>query len=479
MVEVPGSSPVTPTTVSGTTRSAQPRRDDSSRADGTMGDLLAATRERYAAARPASRALHDRATRVLPGGHTRTVLHFDPFPFRVTHAEGPWLVDADGHRYADLLGNYTAGLLGHAPDAVRTAVTETLARGWSVGATQAHEVELAELITARFPSIARVRFTNSGTEANVYAISAALHATGRRGVLAMRGGYHGGVLTFGDAPSPINVPHEYHLTDFNDVRALEADFAAAAPHLGCAIVEPLLGSAGCIPGTPEYLGRLRELCTAHDVPLIFDEVMTSRLGPAGLQGELGIAPDLTTLGKYLGGGFSFGAFGGREDVMSVFGPRPVPMSLGSMASRAGRAPLPAPSPLAHAGTFNNNPVSMSAGVAALRHVLTPEAVRAVNARGDALREALNAIFAEHGVPLWTAGRGSMMNVHGTTGPVRTVADAARGDDRWKELYFFAMLERGYYLARRGFIALSLEVTDEILDGFVAATRDWAASAPAA
>jgi glutamate-1-semialdehyde 2,1-aminomutase len=150
-----------------------------------------------------------------------------------------------------------------------------------------------------------------------------------------------------------------------------------------------------------------------------------------------------------------------------------------MASRAVRAPLPAPSPLAHAGTFNNNPVSMSAGVAALRHVLTPEAVRAVNARGDALREALNATFAEHGVPLWTAGRGSMMNVHGTPGPVRTVADAARGDDRWKELYFFAMLERGYYLARRGFIALSLEVTDEILDGFVAATRDWAASAPTA
>ncbi|MFZ9292517.1 MAG: aspartate aminotransferase family protein [Ilumatobacteraceae bacterium] len=441
---------------------------------GRLDDLLLATRARYAAARPASRALHDRATRVLPGGHTRTVLHFDPFPFRVTHADGPWLVDADGHRYADLLGNYTAGLLGHAPAAVRDAVAVTLDRGWSVGATQAHEVELAELVTARFPSIERIRFTNSGTEANVYAISAALHATGRRGVLAMRGGYHGGVLTFGDAPSPINVPHDYHLADFNDAASLDAPFAAHAAGtapLGCAIVEPLLGSAGCIPGTPEFLGRLRELCDAHDVPLIFDEVMTSRLGPAGLQGELGIAPDLTTLGKYLGGGFSFGAFGGRADVMSVFSPHPM-----AMAPRAGRAARPAPSPLAHAGTFNNNPVSMSAGVAALRHVLTPGAVRAVNARGDALREALNAIFADCGVPLHAAGRGSMMNVHGTPGPVRTVADAARGDDRWKELYFFAMLERGYYLARRGFIALSLEVTDEILDGFVAATRDWAASA---
>ncbi|MHB1089610.1 MAG: aspartate aminotransferase family protein [Ilumatobacteraceae bacterium] len=422
-----------------------------------IDDLVAAARQRYAATRQQSEALHRRAVNVMPGGNTRTVLHFEPFPFRVVGTDGAVLRDADDHRYVDLLGNYTAGFLGHAPAPVRTAVERVLHDGWSIGAAQPREVELAELICARFASIEQVRFTNSGTEANVYAIAAALHHTQRHGVLVFEGGYHGGVLSFGHGPSPINVPYQFTLGVYNDIHALEALVAGdRGQQLGCAVVEPMLGSAGCIPASDEFLQRLRQLCTRDGVVLIFDEVMTSRLAPGGAQQLMGVTPDMTTLGKYLGGGFSFGAFGGTREIMSVFGG----------GSHVGV-------PLAHAGTFNNNPISMAAGVAALREVLTDQAVREVNARGDACREALAGVFAEAGLPMCVSGRGSMIGVHGCVGPVRTLADLAASDNRWKELYFFAMLEHGYYLAQRGFIALSLEVTDEMLDGFVTATRDWA------
>lgn len=422
-----------------------------------LDDLVAAARERYAAIRPKSEALHRRALNVMPGGNTRTVLHFEPFPFRVVGADGAVLHDADGHRYVDLLGNYTAGFLGHAPTAVRTAVERVLREGWSIGAAQPREVELAELICAKFASIQQVRFTNSGTEANLFAIAAALYHAQRRGVLVFEGGYHGGVLSFGHGPSPINVPHQFTLGTYNDVDALEALFADdRGKQLGCVVVEPMLGSAGCIPASDEFLQRLHSLCTRDGVVLIFDEVMTSRLAPGGAQQLMNITPDMTTLGKYLGGGFSFGAFGGKREIMGVFGG----------GSREGV-------PLAHAGTFNNNPVSMAAGVATLREVLTDQVLREANARGDACREALAGVFAETGIPMCVTGRGSMIGVHGCVGPVRTLADLAASDGRWRELYFFAMLERGYYLARRGFIALSLEVTGEMVDGFINATRDWA------
>ena len=423
----------------------------------TLDDLVAAARERYAATRPQSDALHRRAVNVMPGGNTRSVLHFEPFPFRVVGTDGAMLRDADGHRYVDLLGNYTAGFLGHAPAPVRAAIERVLQEGWSIGATQPREVELAELICARFASIQQVRFTNSGTEANVYAIAAALHHTQRRRVLVFEGGYHGGVLSFGHGPSPINVPYQFSIGVYNDIDALDALFAGDyGQQFGCAVVEPMLGSAGCIPASDGFLQRLRSLCTRHGVVLIFDEVMTSRLGPGGAQQLVGVTPDMTTLGKYLGGGFSFGAFGGSREIMSVFGGGP----------HDGVT-------LAHAGTFNNNPLSMAAGVATLRDVLTDQAVREVNTRGDACREALAGVFAEAGIPMCVSGRGSMIGVHGCAGPVRTLADVAASDERWKEIYFFAMLERGYYLAQRGFIALSLEVTDEMVDGFVNATREWA------
>jgi glutamate-1-semialdehyde 2,1-aminomutase len=423
-------------------------------APGLLDAAVEAAHERYVRAHPISASWAARAADVLPGGNTRSVLHFDPFPFRVASAEGRYLTDVDGHRYLDLLGNYTAGLLGHSPEPVRAAAHAAIDGGWALGAVHPNEVRLAELIAGRFPSIEQVRFTNSGTEANLMALAVATDHTGRSEVLVFDGGYHGGVLTFG-AARDVNVPHDWVVSTYNDIDALDAVFAEHGESIAAVLVEPLQGSAGCIAGHPDFLAALRRHCDHRGAVLIFDEVMTSRLAPGGAQELLGVRPDLTTLGKYLAGGFTFGAFGGRRDLMAAFD-----------ASNGGR--------LGHAGTFNNNVVSMAAGVATLTEVLTPEVLAATNARGERLRSELNDAFARHGAPMCVTGSGSLMNVHATPGPVASVDDLRAADDRWKELLFFDALDAGFYLARRGFIALSIEVTDADVDGFAEFVGHWAA-----
>jgi glutamate-1-semialdehyde 2,1-aminomutase len=430
-----------------------PHSTESRSATDTLDSALSDARQRYVDANPTSASWAQRAAEVLPGGNTRSVLQFDPFPFRVASAEGKHLVDVDGHRYVDLLGNYTAGLLGHSPEPVRAAAHAAIDGGWALGAVHPNEVRLAELIAGRFPSIEQVRFTNSGTEANLMALALATNHTGRTRVLVFDGGYHGGVITFA-GHRDVNVPHDWIVSTYNDDAAVEAVFAEHGHSIAAVLVEPLQGSAGCIPGDPVFLQSLRRHCDAAGTMLIFDEVMTSRLAPGGAQELLGITPDLTTLGKYLAGGFTFGAFGGRRELMAAFD-----------ASAGGR--------LGHAGTFNNNVVSMAAGVATLTEVLTPQVLAATNARGDRLRHELNAVFSRRDVPMCVTGSGSLMNAHGTAGPVTSTADLRAADDRWKELLFFDALDAGFYLARRGFIALSIEITDDDIDAFVEFVDRWA------
>jgi len=422
----------------------------------TLDSALIDARQRYVDANPTSASWARRAADVLPGGNTRSVLHFDPFPFRVASAYGRHLVDVDGHHYVDLLGNYTAGLLGHSPEPVRAAAHAAVDGGWALGAVHPNEVRLAELIAGRFASIEQVRFTNSGTEANLMALALVTNHTGRGRVLVFDGGYHGGVITFAGDPH-VNVPHDWIVSTYNDVDAVDAVFAEHGESIAAALVEPLQGSAGCIPGTVDFIANLRRRCDDVGALLVFDEVMTSRLAPGGVQEVLGIAPDLTTLGKYLAGGFTFGAFGGRRDLMAAFD-----------AGAGGR--------LGHAGTFNNNVVSMAAGVATLTEVLTPEVLAATNARGERLRAELNTAFERHRLAMCVTGSGSLMNVHGTAGPVTSTEDLSAADDRWKELLFFDALDAGFYLARRGFIALSIEITDADIDAFIEFVDRWAAVA---
>ena len=413
--------------------------------DAALADAISLYRSRH----PSSEKLLQQAAEVLPGGNTRSVLFHAPFPLYMMRGEGCQLWDADGHRYLDALGEFTAGIYGHSHPVIREAIVQALHDGLNLSSHTEREAMLARAIRDRFPSMQLLRFTNSGTEANLLAVAAATVHTRRRKVLVFDGAYHGGVLSFGGGASPVNVPHEFLIARYND---LDAAHALAHPHrdqLAAILVEPMLGAGGCIPGDPDFLHGLRMLADECGALLIFDEVMTSRLSVGGRQAQLGLTPDLTTLGKYFGGGLSFGAFGGRSDIMSRFDPR--------------RADA-----LAHAGTFNNNVLSMAAGHAGLTRVLTPAALESLNQRGERLRSRLNEVFLRRAVALQITGLGSLMTLHATHLRIASAGDAAASDPRIRELLFFDLLERGIYLARRGFMALSLPFGQTQVDELVAA-----------
>jgi glutamate-1-semialdehyde 2,1-aminomutase len=404
-------------------------------------------RERYVNRRPRTRDQHERATRVLPGGNTRTVLYHGPFPLRVSHAWEAVVKDVDGHAYVDLLGEYSAGLYGHAHPEIVKAMTAAIEQGLSRSAHSEQEILLAEALCGRLPSLEQVRFTNSGTEANLMAVSAARVFTGRPRLLVFNGGYHGGLLTFRGGASRVNAPYDVVVTTYNDAEAACTLLRQHADSVAAVLVEPMLGASGCIPGDADFLQALRDTSRETGALLIFDEVMTSRTGAGGLQERLGVMPDLTTVGKYLGGGASFGAFGGRADVMSLFDPT-------------------RPDALPHAGTFNNNALSMAAGHAGLTRVYTPEVAEGHTARGDRLRHQLTRVIADAGATLQVTGIGSLMTLHPTRADIRRPEDLENVDARLRELLFLDLLEEGYYIAPRGYMALSLVLADEQLAGFV-------------
>lgn len=417
---------------------------------------LADAKARFVAANPLSREQHEKAAQVLPGGNTRTVLFSEPFPITLAAGRGCRVTSLDGREYIDFLGDYTAGLYGHSDPVLRQALIGALDHGWVMGGHIRLEEELARLICDRVPSVELVRFTNSGTEANLFAISAARAITGKNKVLVFEGAYHGGVFMFGDKPSPLTAPFDFVKAPYNDADGTRALLDAHREAIGTIIVEPMQGSGGCIPADKAFLQMLRDWASAHGALLIFDEVMTSRLSPGGLQAVHGIAPDLTTLGKYMGGGLSFGAFGGRAEVMRRFDPLQ-------------------PDAFAHAGTFNNNVFTLSAGVAGLRDVYTASAALALNARGDALRSSLNAAAQAARFPMQFTGLGSMMNVHMCRGAVRSVRDLAQSERPLADLFYFHMLDQGVWMARRGMINLSLPIGDAECDHLVHAVEGFVES----
>lgn len=409
---------------------------------------LAEASVRFLAARPRTQALHEEARAVMPGGNTRTVLYTPPLPIRVARAEGAVIIDIDGHSYVDFLGEYSAGIYGHSHPRIKQAVADALGQGINMGAHHEMEVRFAQIVTRRF-DLDLVRFTNSGTEANMMALGAARAFTRRPKILGVKGGYHGGTLYFGGAGAAVNAPYDTVLAPFNDSAATLALIERHGGELAAVLIEPMLGSGGCLPADRDYLAMLRAETARRGIILIFDEVMTSRLGPKGLSASLGIAPDLKTLGKYIGGGMSFGAFGGRRDIMEQFDPA-------------------RPQALPHAGTFNNNTLTMTAGVAALSEIFTPEASVALNRRGDGLRDSLNTLFMRYQVALKATGLGSLLTVHPLPGEIRTPEDVARSDPRLRQLLYLDILEEGYYMAGRGYMALSLAVSDAHCAGFGAA-----------
>jgi glutamate-1-semialdehyde 2,1-aminomutase len=413
----------------------------------TIDEALAQAVANFVAKRPKTAALHERAKAVMPGGNTRTVLYSAPFPIRAERAEGATIWDVDGHSYLDLVGEYSAGIYGHSNPRIHKAVSDALAQGLNLGAHHTREVVFAETVTKRF-DLDLVRFTNSGTEANMMALAAARCFTGRKKIMPMEGGYHGGTLYFSHGASPVNAPFDCVLARFNDIEKTHALIVQHADDLAAVILEPMLGGGGCIPATPEFLAMLREDTARRGIVLIFDEVMSSRLHPKGLAAKYGIQPDLKTLGKYICGGMSFGAFGGSHAIMEQFDP-----SL--------------PNALPHAGTFNNNTLTMTAGHAGLTEIFTAEACVALNERGEELRNAINDLCMRYQATLQATGVGSMITLHPISGPAVKPEDAERADKRLKRLLYLYLLDQGIYIAERGFMALSLVVgaadTQRLLD----------------
>ncbi len=418
-----------------------------------IDSALADAHARFLAANPRSFARHEQAKAALPGGNTRAVLWYRPFPLTFTGGKGCYVEDLDGHSYVDLVSEYSAGLFGHSDPVIAEEMIAAIKQGLLLGSPNRYEARFAEAIVERFPAIERVRFCNSGTEANIMALSAARAITGRSKIMVFREGYHGGVLTFAHGGSVLNLPFPFIFADYNDIAGVEALLREHGQDVAAIILEPMLGGGGCIPAMPDFLTFLRKTTAETGTLLIFDEVMTSRLAYRGLHGKLGIKPDLVTLGKYLGGGASFGAFGGRADLMDRFDP-------GSATA------------FSHGGTFNNNVLSMAGGLAGFTRVLTPEASEAVNQRGDLLREAMNQRLDDRGIAGIVLGQGSLMNLHFATGPVNTPAELGHPDRRLMGLWHIEMLLRGQHVTPRGMLALSLPFAEKEMAAFLAAFDDF-------
>lgn len=426
---------------------------------------------------PISEALFERAGRVIPGGVNSPVRAFRRLgraPFFVASAAGAHLRDEDGRQYIDYVGTWGPAILGHAPECVISAVQAAVPAGLGYGTPTRIEVDMAETVCRRVPSIEKVRMTNSGTEATMSAVRLARGYTGRKYIIKFAGCYHGhvdsllvaagsGALTHGE-PDSAGIPREFaELTivlPYNDEAAVRGAFARYAGQIAAVIVEPYPGNAGFYLPKPGYLEFLREITAADGALLIFDEVMTGfRISPAGVQGKHGITPDLTTLGKIIGGGLPVGAFGGRRDIMDCVSP------LG---------------PVYQAGTLSGNPIAMAAGLAQLRELERTDAYTRLESLGARLETGMRRILHDLALPLTFKRSGSMFCLFFTQEDVVDLTTATTANfDMWRA-YFLSMLEQGVYIApspyETGFI--STAHTEADIDATLAAAAKALAVAKA-
>jgi glutamate-1-semialdehyde 2,1-aminomutase len=365
----------------------------------------------------------------------------------------------DGNALLDFLNHYTALIHGHAFAPVVEAAQKQIERGTAWAAPNEYQIKLATLICERVPSVERLRFTNSGTEATLLAIRAARAFTGRDQIVKIEGGYHGtheavsvsiepNLERAGSADAPLSVPAGPGVTrgvlgatriiPFNNPGALERVLVEGRGQIAAVIIEPVMGSRGMIPAEREYLKFVREITRAHGVLFIADEVMTFRLDSGGAQALYEVEPDLTAFAKIIGGGFPVGAFGGREDVMRQFDP-----TLGGIA---------------HGGTFNANPVTMAAGLAAMEH-LTPDKIAHANRLGEALRGGLTDVLHEQGLRGQVTGQGSLVGMHLTPRPVRDYRSAASVHPELRSLLHLTCLNRGLHFSTSSVLNTTTVMTE--------------------
>ncbi|SNR33443.1 MULTISPECIES: glutamate-1-semialdehyde 2,1-aminomutase [Hymenobacter] len=418
-----------------------------------------------------SDTLFTRAKEHIPGGVNSPVRAFRAVgghPVFMQSAKGAWLTDVDGNQYLDFINSWGPMILGHAPDLVLDAVQQAVQGSLSFGAPTRREVEMAELIKQMVPSIEKVRLVNSGTEATMSAIRVARGYTGRNKIIKFEGCYHGhgdsfliaagsGALTLGAPDSPgvtQGVAQDTLTVPYNNLAAVEEIIAANPNQVAALILEPVVGNMGLVAPQEGYLQGLRDLCTKHGIVLIFDEVMTGfRLARGGAQELYGIKPDLTTLGKIIGGGMPVGAYGGRRDIMDQVAP-------------AGK--------VYQAGTLSGNPIATAAGIAQLTYLNEhPELYDELNRITTRIADGTRNIAAELGLNYTVNQVGSMFSLFFTDQPVTDLESAKASDTEAFGRYFRAMLHRGIYLAPAQYEALfvSTAITDELVETYLTACRE--------
>lgn len=422
----------------------------------------------------ASAKLYQRALNSLPGGNTRTTVFMKPYPLYASKGEGCHVWDVDGDIRIDCVNNFTSNIHGYANPEINRVVQEQLARGTAFGMPTVAEIELAELICSRVCSIERVRFTNSGTEAVMMAIKAARAFTKRPKIAKVEGSYHGSYDyaevsldsspgNWGEMTAPTSVPYaegtpEAVLADvitipFNDPERSLQILSQHASELAGILVDPLPNRAGLIPASQAFIQGLADFCEKNGSLLIFDEVISFRLGYHGAQAIWNVQPHLTALGKIIGGGFPIGAVGGKEEVMAVFDPR------------CGKPALP------HGGTFSANPISMCAGIAALKQ-LTPAVYDHLAEMGEALRLAINHAFAARHLPGRAVGMGSLIKVHFSESDVTDYRSGYQSPEVARRLSIFVkgVLNRGVVAASYGLLVLSTPMTLSEIDSIASAVE---------
>ncbi len=423
---------------------------------------------RYKARTGASQQAHRRALKSLPAGVNRNIVYQSPYPVFVQAGRGAHLIDLDGQRYLDLIGNYTSMILGHAPAAVTAAAQAQVARGTAWAAASPDEAVLAEMILARLGGDGRLRFTASGTEATLMAIRAARAFTRRPLIAKFEGGYHGlndyamvslapAADLAGAAQEPNSVPapgipaavaDTVVVLPFNNPAAVEAILRRRGQDIAGVIVEPVMGTAGIVRPKPGFLEMLRQVTQELGIVLIFDEVISFRLAFGGAQEYFGVRSDLTTLGKIIGGGYPIGAVAGRPDIMRTFDPTQ-------------------PDTVTLSGTFHANPVALAAGIETLKAV-SREALIELNRKGAKLHDDMTRLLARCRTPLQVNTVGSLFNIHALAGPVEDYRSSAQGNKELLKWLQLALLNEGVLLSPRGMGCLSTPMSDADLAGFLTA-----------
>jgi glutamate-1-semialdehyde 2,1-aminomutase len=428
-----------------------------------MSASLEKIQESYRSRTVKSLRLMEEARKVMPGGDTRTTAHFLPYPVFMEKGEGCRLTDVDGNEYIDFMNNFTSLILGHGHPKVVAAVSEQVRRGTAYAAPTETQTRLAEMICARVPSIEQIRFCSCGSEGTLMAARAARAFTGKQKIMKIEGGYNGnhdlGEISLsptsskaGPMEDPIAFPPDKGValssvadtlvTPFNEPEITERQIKKHRDEIAALILEPMLGGLGMIPPKLDYLREIRRITAENDILLILDEVITLRLSLGGAQEMFDIHPDLTALGKIIGGGLPIGGFGGRKEIMQQFNPE-------------------RPHFMWHASTFSGNPVTMAAGIAALEE-LTPEIYERVNRLGDTLRKKFNQTFQKNNIRGQATGLGSLLNLHFTDQTIHNARDSIKatiGAGSLPMHFHLCLLQHGIFPAGRQMYCISTPMTD--------------------